>query len=175
MHLNHRELPDKHTADLLHPTIYPWEVGPAVVELQELLCAYGFPLKLDGDFGWRTEAAVRTFQRQHRLRVDGIVGPQTWLVLQQYVKPGCRPLHHGHTGHDVYELQGLLQIHGHVLRRDGSFGNETEEAVKAFQHRHHLKANGMVCSVTWTLLRAGKPIQQPSTKRGWLINAGKWW
>lgn len=35
----------------------------------------------DGDFGGRTEAAVRQFQRDHGLVPDGIVGPKTWQAL----------------------------------------------------------------------------------------------
>ncbi|RXI98174.1 N-acetylmuramoyl-L-alanine amidase [Anaerobacillus alkaliphilus] len=35
----------------------------------------------DGVFGPITERAVRNFQRQQRLQVDGIVGPQTWNRL----------------------------------------------------------------------------------------------
>jgi hypothetical protein len=35
----------------------------------------------DGAFGATTEAAVRTFQRNHGLVPDGIVGPKTWVLL----------------------------------------------------------------------------------------------
>ena len=35
----------------------------------------------DSDFGGRTEAAVRDFQRLHGLVPDGIVGPKTWTAL----------------------------------------------------------------------------------------------
>ena len=36
---------------------------------------------VDGEFGAKTEAAVREFQRQHGLVPDGIVGPKTWATL----------------------------------------------------------------------------------------------
>lgn len=184
MHLNPPEMPEDAACSSQSPVVpsssdpavvYPWDTGPAVVELQELLRAYGFPLKIDGDFGWRTEAAVRSFQRRQNLRIDGIVGLQTWAALKQQLTPGCRTLHRGHTGVDVYELQGLLQVCGYSLERDSVFGEETEAVVLQFQRQHHLQANGIVGPNTWTVLRAGRPIHRPETPKGWLKNTGKWW
>ncbi|QNP40065.1 peptidoglycan-binding domain-containing protein [Lysobacter solisilvae (ex Woo and Kim 2020)] len=43
----------------------------------------GRSLKLDGDFGQRTEEALRAFQKAHGLRVDGVVGKDTRLALQE--------------------------------------------------------------------------------------------
>jgi hypothetical protein len=38
-------------------------------------------INADGNFGPKTEAAVRAFQRDHGLVPDGIVGPKTWRAL----------------------------------------------------------------------------------------------
>lgn len=58
--------------------------GDAVVVLQLLLTAAGFPVKADGWWGPATDRAVRAFQRTNIARcrvVDGLVGPLTWAAL----------------------------------------------------------------------------------------------
>ena len=56
--------------------------GAWVSHLQSLLEAEGVdPGPTDGDFGPRTEAGVRAYQEANGLRVDGIVGPETWGSL----------------------------------------------------------------------------------------------
>jgi hypothetical protein len=55
--------------------------GSDVAELQRRLNDQGFELTADGIFGRRTDAAVRAFQQQNALDVDGIVGPLTWSAL----------------------------------------------------------------------------------------------
>lgn len=62
------------------PTIRQGARGDAVREAQRLLNRHNANPQLteDGIFGPRTDAAVRTFQRQRGIGVDGIVGPVTW-------------------------------------------------------------------------------------------------
>lgn len=58
--------------------------GEQVKALQRMLYAMGYDLgasKVDGDFGSKTDAAVRAFQKKHGLTVDGIVGKNTWEKL----------------------------------------------------------------------------------------------
>lgn len=51
--------------------------GQAVSDLQSALTRAGFPCSVDGDFGPKTEAAVRSYQARMGLSVDGVVGKQT--------------------------------------------------------------------------------------------------
>jgi len=53
----------------------------AVQQLQRSLIARGYQLYPDGDFGDKTEAAVRTFQLKVGLVVDGAAGPKTLAAL----------------------------------------------------------------------------------------------
>jgi putative chitinase len=56
--------------------------GDDVVDLQNELIEAGFNLVADGDFGENTEEAVKAFQRQAGLEVDGKVGENTWAALR---------------------------------------------------------------------------------------------
>lgn len=61
----------------------------------------------------------------------------------------------GAKGPTVVEAQGLLLRAGYSLPKhgaDGSFGAETEAAVKAFQQAHGLTADGIVGPKTWAAL-----------------------
>ncbi len=148
-------VPTLSDAALNGPQVTPWDVGPAIAELQELLCAYGFPLRVDGNYGYVTEKAVKQFQARHRLRADGVVNQATWQVLKKNVKPGIRVLRLGHTGMDVWLMQGLLQVNGYDVARTGVFDHNTEHGVMAFQQQHQLMVSGKVDGVTWAMLCNG--------------------
>ncbi len=64
------------------PTVRYKDESGAVQELQRRLTELHLnPGPIDGIFGSKTRAAVKEFQRAHRLAVDGIVGPKTWAEL----------------------------------------------------------------------------------------------
>lgn len=58
--------------------------GEQVKALQRMLYSMGYDLgasKVDGDFGSKTDAAVRAYQKKKGLTVDGVVGQKTWVKL----------------------------------------------------------------------------------------------
>jgi peptidoglycan hydrolase-like protein with peptidoglycan-binding domain len=64
------------------PVLRLGRVGPAVRFLQRALQERGFYRgPIDGDFGGRTQQAVRQFQRQQGLTVTGVVNRATWEAL----------------------------------------------------------------------------------------------
>jgi peptidoglycan hydrolase-like protein with peptidoglycan-binding domain len=73
-------------ADPETPTLSRGATGTAVSALQKGLKDYSAqnsaadPGPIDGDFGPRTEAAVRAYQSDRGVAVDGIVGDRTWWV-----------------------------------------------------------------------------------------------
>ena len=76
------------------PTLKRGCKGDSVRELQEILDRLGYDLGkcgIDGDFGRATEKAVKAFQKNAGVGVDGIVGAATWAALDltkdQYAKP----------------------------------------------------------------------------------------
>ena len=63
------------------PTLRKGSRGLYVEELQEMLDKRGYTLKPDGIFGNKTLEAVKAFQADNGLKVDGIVGEKTWGKL----------------------------------------------------------------------------------------------
>ena len=55
--------------------------GDEVKELQTALNNAGYNLSVDGVFGSKTQAAVKDYQSKNSLKVDGIVGTNTWGSL----------------------------------------------------------------------------------------------
>lgn len=61
--------------------------GPEVTELQKRLVQLGYPISpLNGNYGSKTQAAVRKFQQDHGLKVDGLAGPETITELKRLTR-----------------------------------------------------------------------------------------
>jgi N-acetylmuramoyl-L-alanine amidase len=112
--------------------------GDAVRDVQQRLVTAGTPVRPTGHYDDATERAVRAFQEQRGLRVDGVCGPETWgaLIESSYALGDrllylCQPML---RGDDVAELQRRCNGLGFDAgREDGIFGPATERALAAFQ------------------------------------------
>jgi hypothetical protein len=95
------------------------------------------------DMGWR------------RARVGAVSLTAGAAVGVSTPQPVGRPLlRQGATGGAVREVQDLLRRHGASLVLDGDFGPATAAAVREFQRRAGLAADGVVGPNTWARLAA---------------------
>ena len=133
-----------------------------VAALQVAMSGLGlYPHPVDGITGPWTQQAVRTFQAQHGLTVDGVAGPQTRAALGKRGKPklGKRPMHIGQRGWDVAALQFLLHERGFEPRGfDGGFGPNTQQAVRSFQTAAHVAVDGVAGPATISALRGKQTV-----------------
>ncbi|HEX2887281.1 peptidoglycan-binding protein [Vineibacter terrae] len=115
--------------------------GEPVKRLQQKL-----GVEADGQFGPATDAALKAYQKQNGLAVDGIAGPDTFsqMGLSELVL-----LMPGSTGETVKKLQAALGISA-----DGQYGPATVAAVKAYQQQHGLDADGYAGPVTLATMKA---------------------
>ena len=144
--------------------------------------SFGKP-SVTGTFDEATESSVKKFQKQFGLTADGIVGKATWYKISYiYVSvknlaeltsegetaegtqsaggwPGT-VLRRGATGSSVEQVQfwlsDLAQFDASLpgVTVDGRYGATTERAVRAFQQKQRLTADGVVGQTTWKALYA---------------------
>ena len=131
--------------------------GSAVKDLQTKLKKLGFyNAYVDGSYGDTTVAAVKAFQKKYNLTADGVAGSETLKKLDSAYKNADSntstdddSLRKGATGTAVKTLQTNLKKLGfYTAYVDGSFGSTTESAVKAFQKKYGLSADGVAGSAT---------------------------
>ena len=131
--------------------------GSAVKNLQTKLKKLGFyNASIDGDYGDTTVAAVKAFQKKYNLTADGVAGSETLKKLDSTYKNADSntstdddSLRKGATGTAVKTLQTNLKKLGfYTAYVDGSFGATTESAVKTFQRKYGLTADGVAGSAT---------------------------
>lgn len=153
----------------------PMMTGEDIKWLQATLVEAGYNLTIDGYFGNKTKSAVISYQSNHGLDADGIVGPNTINSLKstltsntqqvtesasevtKYTEPTknigyTSPIT---TGEDVKWIQSNLNYLNHAgLSIDGQYGPLTRTAVKAFQASHGLIADGIVGPRTLAEMKA---------------------
>lgn len=140
---------------MAEPLLKKGSTGQAVRELQVALNALGYNTgAVDGQFGPQTESAVKSFQQDRGLTADGIVGPITWLNIDE-ADQNEPILKKGSHGNPVRRAQKRLTLGGWDTGGvDGIFGGDTESAVKDFQGDRGLAVDGIVGPQTWAEIDA---------------------
>ena len=138
--------------------------GTKVSQLQTDLKQLGYYYaEITGNFGEKTEAAVKKFQKSRGLPQDGVAGKTTLAAIASAVEgSGSTPagttgssLREGDKGTKVTDLQTRLKslkyYYGDIT---GSFGSLTKQAVKKFQEANNLTVDGVAGTATLNKLYA---------------------
>lgn len=131
--------------------------------------------EITGTYDSATRTAVKSFQKKNGLKTDGICGSETQNALlgnnalsatatatpEPTATPSPAPtfqvpsdsVRDGDTGADVMLVQQRLKDLGYLTGKvDGDFGRATETAIKTFQTKHGLEADGVAGAATYQVL-----------------------
>ena len=140
--------------------------GTDVRNLQQDLTTLGYYwAEITGNFGAKTETAVKRFQEENGLTADGVAGTKTLnAVAAAVARKGGTPASGGSAGTTlklnsqgtkVSQLQtDLKQLGYYYAEITGNFGEKTEAAVKAFQKAKGLTADGVAGTKTLDAIAA---------------------
>jgi peptidoglycan hydrolase-like protein with peptidoglycan-binding domain len=117
----------------------------------------------DGQFGPGTETALKTYQQQHGLKVDGIAGPDTFAQMALFELILLKP---GTSGDTVKKLQQSLGISA-----DGQFGAGTQKALREFQSKNGLEADGLAGPATLAKMSLFKEMTPEVVKKSEVAGA----
>ncbi|WP_448098330.1 XVIPCD domain-containing protein [Luteibacter yeojuensis] len=119
--------------------------GDDVRRLQASLSSLGYkdavgrPLKTDGDYGPSTTVAVKAFQRDAGIKVDGVVGRDTIDAIehaQDLLETGRRHRHHHHHPHGPEQLSPLAPALNHASHPDHALFRQARDAVYRLDTEH---------------------------------------
>lgn len=117
--------------------------GTQVKYLQQNLIGLGYLTgSADGSYGPKTKEAVRKFQADFGLSVDGSAGDATQTAVRNA----------------IVRLQIELKLAGFDPgSADGHYGSKTKNALKRYQDDMGLKETGVANAQTWNAINAGTP------------------
>lgn len=161
------------------PVLRQGSKGGDVSYLQTVIYEHaGGNIAIDGDFGPQTDSRVRDVQTAYQIAVDGIVGPETWGVIERLAAgepfPGGAPpqpaplpprafgdwpyvekemIARGSKGEVVAYLQKVIYLKaGGNIAVDGDFGPQTEGRVRTVQMNAGITQDGIVGPQTWGVI-----------------------
>ena len=94
--------------------------GDDVAELQEMLLELGYDLGktgankdgVDGDFGKKTDVAIRDVQQKNGITVDGVVGYKTYEALKKALAEKAKVQYRLIITGDEEKLRAIQKEHG---------------------------------------------------------------
>lgn len=126
--------------------------GTDVKELQIRLRELGYINVATSYYGTETAAAVKKFQNRNGLSPDGKVGEKTRELLYSE-DARANAYAYGEESPEIKKFQERLAKLGYYSgAADGKYGKDTATAVKRFQERNSLIADGYVGPQTKSLL-----------------------
>jgi len=136
------------------------------IMLQIILKNYGYYVfKIDGKFGSASESALKEFQNQNGLIVDGIIGKNTCNALfdvkNVIIKINNYPVLESESNSSQSESlkisqQKLKDLNLYTGSIDGINGTDTKNAVKEFQKKAGLTVDGVLGPITLAALEKGE-------------------
>ncbi len=146
-----------------------WDVYVLQTKLSDM--NYTLTYATPGYFDAVTSAAVKAYQKDNGLKIDGKVGS----TLRRYLWPTTvndkeeeqkqyegtvddpyteRTLRLNASGSDVANAQMRLKSAGYLFgKADGIFGKDTKEAVIRLQKDYNLKPDGIIGPQTWAVIK----------------------
>jgi len=137
------------------------EKSDVVMAAQKRLFELGYlTSEPDGTFGLGTVMAIKEFQSRNNQVVDGYLGPGTREALNN---PNAQAfgLVLGDQSDTVTKVQQLLSKWGYLSAGSatGYYGDATQQAVKDFQKRNGLAADGSVGAATMAKLTSDTVVK----------------
>jgi peptidoglycan hydrolase-like protein with peptidoglycan-binding domain len=124
------------------------DVDTLVIQLQQRLVELGYMDNATGYFGEETQGAVTKFQKLNSLPETGSIDQNTREMLYS-PNAAANTFSYGEQSDEVLEYQKRLQKLGYLTTEpDGSFGNDTREAVRRFQEANGLTVDGNIGPTT---------------------------
>lgn len=148
--------------------------GKGVKTLQQKLNKNGADIGVDSIYGVDTRNAVKSFQKDKSLAVDGIAGPDTHKALnnskskkktsKKKTSKQTATYRIGSQGKGVKKLQKDLSEKGYKTSADGIYGANTAKVVKDLQQDAGITADGIAGPDTHKALDDAKKKKKEKQK-----------
>lgn len=143
--------------------------GEKVKELQKKLNAFCYNLDVDGIYGEKTEAAVKSYQSGHGLVIDGVAGIKTMASLKQEIEALDMLTAADYIVGKVYTLHANLN----VRTGPGTGYRQKQRSELSADGQKNAKAGVMAVLLKGTRVTA-KEVQQDTVGNIWIRIPSGW-